>query len=238
MQQHGLNIEHRTEAPHFEVGRSVAGEVRRRVRGGAVRRGFTLLEVLVAMSILIVIALMMSTLFGQSRTAWERGTRKTELAMEARAALNLISREIAQAVADETLDDGSMGSGTMISFYSMGDLSASNRLLRFITYVGGSGTALKRKVQELKTVNGYPVPDPDSVEEGDLLTLPDKGQLNVEFEAGPLNSSAYATLTNLPEWVDIRIELQKSSDFSGASVRSAGPNKKLNDGDDVTSGVK
>ena len=54
---------------------------------GMARRGtsgFTLLEILVAMAILMVLVLMMSTLFHQSTIAWDSGLRQAEMSMQAR----------------------------------------------------------------------------------------------------------------------------------------------------------
>jgi len=202
--------------------------------GSARRRGFTLLEVLVAMSILIVIALMMSTLFGQSRTTYERGTRKTELAMEGRSALNLMTREIAQAVADGMLDDGDMSEGTEISFYTFGREIQSNRLVRFVRYKS-NGSLLQRAEEEFDEDDDYP-PSPSGGDYHDLLT--DLASA-VVFTPGPSDGSYGSPLTSLPEWVDIRIELRKASEFSAARVWSFGPDKNNDDGegDDVSSGV-
>ena len=76
------------------------------VRGRKSRRtveGFSLLEILVAMSILVIIIMMMSGVFHQSRIAWDTGLRKARMNMGGRAVVDFMSRELSQAIADDML---------------------------------------------------------------------------------------------------------------------------------------
>jgi prepilin-type N-terminal cleavage/methylation domain-containing protein len=61
-------------------------------------RGFTLVEILVAMSILVVITLIVSGIFQQTTVTWDSGSRRAEMNMTGRALADLMAQEISQAV--------------------------------------------------------------------------------------------------------------------------------------------
>ncbi len=65
--------------------------------------GFTLIEVLVAMSILVVIMTMMARIFTDLTTTWQIGTRRIAAASEGRVIMQFLAREISMAIADETV---------------------------------------------------------------------------------------------------------------------------------------
>lgn len=85
----------------------------RRIRKG--RAGFTFLEILVAMLILVLIVLMTSRLFQQMTEVWDTGTERADLNMTSRALLDFIVRDLSEAVWDPTntvrLMDFAMGVG-------------------------------------------------------------------------------------------------------------------------------
>lgn len=68
------------------------------------RRGFTLIEIMVALAILSVIVIAISRLFEESTVAWDSGWRRAELMMTGRAILDFIGTEAAMAA-----DDSPMG---------------------------------------------------------------------------------------------------------------------------------
>lgn len=68
--------------------------------------GFTLLEILVATTIMIMIVVMVANMFRNASESWDTGTQSAEMNTAARAALEYISRELSCAVA------GSMPSST------------------------------------------------------------------------------------------------------------------------------
>lgn len=70
---------------------------------GRRRASFTLIELLAAMAVLVLIVLLMEQLFGDAARAWRTGTRDVEVNNNARAALELMGREISGAVIDELL---------------------------------------------------------------------------------------------------------------------------------------
>jgi hypothetical protein len=66
--------------------------------------GFSLLEVLVSMSVLIVMVMMVTNMFRNTSEAWDTGTQRAEMNTSARAAVDYISRELSCAVAGEVPD--------------------------------------------------------------------------------------------------------------------------------------
>jgi len=60
--------------------------------------GFSMIEVLVAATILIVIVMMLGMLFQQTSLAWRTGTRRADSFMQVRSAVGAIQRDAAAAV--------------------------------------------------------------------------------------------------------------------------------------------
>lgn len=193
-------------------------------------KGFTLLEILVAMTILIVIILIVSGVFHQSRTAWEMGIRKTDLNMEGRAALNLMAQELAQAVADgphgyftNLLASG----GAKIDFWTFGNATNGERVVRHIWYDGSSGTRVDRQCQFVDpSAAKYPT-TPVSV--GWVPLAESANGVTLKFLTD--NSSTYRT--NLPAWIDIELGLSKGSKYSIVKVSSDGPDGIQGTKDDI-----
>lgn len=67
------------------------------------RAGFTLLELLVAIAILMSIVWAMTAIFTESDRAWEQGTSRVEVNTEGRAALDLISHDLQYAITGSTI---------------------------------------------------------------------------------------------------------------------------------------
>ncbi|MBN1268793.1 MAG: prepilin-type N-terminal cleavage/methylation domain-containing protein [Kiritimatiellae bacterium] len=65
--------------------------------------GFTLVEVLAAMAVLLILVMMVGRIFRDSSTIWSLGMRRAQDNMQARAALDFMARELAQAIADEDI---------------------------------------------------------------------------------------------------------------------------------------
>lgn len=66
-------------------------------------RGFSLIEVLAAMAVLSIIVLIVSKMFVDANQAWAIGTRRVEQDIQARSALEWMTRELATAMADGVL---------------------------------------------------------------------------------------------------------------------------------------
>lgn len=84
-------------------------------------RAFTLIELLAAITILMVIVSVMGIIFAETDRAWHLGTGRVESNTEARAALNLLSHDLQYALADSLLtfamrEDYSVRSIDSVSF--------------------------------------------------------------------------------------------------------------------------
>lgn len=89
----------------------------------SLQSGFTLIEVLVAMTVLSVLILMVANIFQSSSVAWNIGTQKADMNTAARAALDYMARDLAAAVAGPIEKAGS-GGADYLTFrqQSLGDL--------------------------------------------------------------------------------------------------------------------
>lgn len=63
------------------------------------RAGFTLIEIMVAMSVLAILVMMIGNIFQQVSDSWNIGTQSADANTAARAAMNFMAQELAQAVA-------------------------------------------------------------------------------------------------------------------------------------------
>jgi prepilin-type N-terminal cleavage/methylation domain-containing protein len=77
--------------------RSQKSEVRKR------KAGFTLMELMVSVAILIMMVGLLFSAFNQTSKAWTQGENRVETFQGARAALDMMGREIAQAMANTNL---------------------------------------------------------------------------------------------------------------------------------------
>jgi prepilin-type N-terminal cleavage/methylation domain-containing protein len=82
-------------------------------------RGFTLLELLAAMGILVIIVLMMARIFADTTRMWNLGTKRIAETQEARVVIDFLAREIGMAIADE-----------LVSFKIHSETSTSNMSVR------------------------------------------------------------------------------------------------------------
>ena len=66
--------------------------------------GFSLIEVLVAMAVMIIIVVMVTNMFRDASEAWDIGTQRAEMNTSARAAIEYIARELSCAMAGSIPD--------------------------------------------------------------------------------------------------------------------------------------
>jgi len=163
--------------------------------------GFTLVELLVAMGILMIIVMMMANLFKQSSIAWESGRRQAEAGLEARAVIGMIQKELSQAVVGGSR--AFTASGGSLDFWTLGELSATNREARRVRYSHSVGVnpVLRKRINDLPQY--------------DLL------QNVTRFEVVPTYAAGTAT-NDLPLWVDIHLVVSASSDMSSIRTWSLG----------------
>jgi prepilin-type N-terminal cleavage/methylation domain-containing protein len=65
------------------------------------RSGYTLLELLAGMAILVVIVLMLTRIFAETMSAWDQGTRRVSQAQEARVVMDFLTQGISSALGDD-----------------------------------------------------------------------------------------------------------------------------------------
>ncbi len=66
-------------------------------------RGFTLLELLTSMGILVIIVLMMSRVFTDTNRMWSLGTKRVMEAQEARVVMDFLVQELSTAISDQAI---------------------------------------------------------------------------------------------------------------------------------------
>ncbi len=82
------------------------------------KRGFTLVEVLIALAILAMIVASTFTIFRSSSRSWQKGEERSERYHTARVAMGKMATEISQAVMSEDGLSKFLGSSSEISFIS------------------------------------------------------------------------------------------------------------------------
>ncbi len=102
-------------------------------RTGGLPAAFTLIEVLVAMTVLSVMVLMAANIFQSSSASWNIGTQKADMNTAARAALDYMARELACAVAGPIDKVGSAGA----DYLTLYQKDINN--LRFLTLIDTPG---------------------------------------------------------------------------------------------------
>lgn len=184
------------------------------------KRGFTLIEVLVAMSILMLIVLMMSTLFHQSSMAWNNGMRQAEMSIQARAAMSMIRKDLSQAVAADGLN-GALKCSFNNSGFTVPVMSKANENTRSVEQVSYSfgGNSINRYSRELKSNNSVGVYSSNGIKTGGKL-LDHVTAFGIKV---PGNFNNYTT--NLPPWVDVTLTLEKTTiGAAGIKIWSLGRN--------------
>jgi prepilin-type N-terminal cleavage/methylation domain-containing protein len=67
------------------------------------RGGFTLIEILAAMGILVLIILLLSRLFTESTRIWSSGTARVYQSQEGRVVMDFLVKEVSQAIGDDVV---------------------------------------------------------------------------------------------------------------------------------------
>jgi len=203
---------------------------------GTRHSAFTLIEVMVAVTIMAILVVIMSAIFHQSSLAWDSGTGRMKANVTARAVLSLMESELSHAVVDERLKlhmyVTTTGDGdSTIWFWTLGGKAESGeRLLRKISYTrnAGAGTLLRQEWtldadlpydQAIDGTTGTVGPEPlvlaANVQEILFLGWPDPG-----------SGSQY--LTSLPNGVRIRLAMGRSDRVSNLAAWSRGPDGMTN----------
>ena len=115
------------------------------------RAGFTLVELLTSMAILGVMMGLLFSVFDQINKAWLQGENRVETFTTARAALDLMSRELAQAVATPAMPNvpGITFYGSTKQIYFVAPLSTARRICQICAR---SATCLNRRTPATRTI--------------------------------------------------------------------------------------
>lgn len=189
------------------------------------RGGFSLIEVLVASTILIVIVMMVMMVFQQSIGTWSSGSRRADSQMVVRTIIGSIQRDLANAVPGY---DGDNFSGNTLIFHALvGDPdsdAADGRAVQKIEYSYDGG-----KMTRKATYLGDSGPHSE-------LSFIDKA--TSEFTLTELEFSHGAIADNgLPMRVDIRIKASSSGLDGMVAAHSLGPDGRRDTSDDIYVGT-
>lgn len=222
----------------------VASPCRRAAKGGL--QGFSLVELLVATTILLVIVAMTSMVFQQANGAFQSGTRRVKTQSVMRTVSGAIMHDLAFLV-DSDRFPGAPGndfSGKKIRFIASGGESkvvegdeevVVYRPYRCITY-SFSGNVVKRLEQPLvQDGRNWSAETPDGMGSGGV-------SLNDPL-TDPINDLTFSAIwpeeggsDTIPLRVDIHIEKETTGNATYASARSAGPDKEFDTDDDIWAG--
>lgn len=232
-------------------------------RGSA---GFTLIEVLVATTILLVIVILVSMVFQGSNAAFQTGNRKIKSKALARNIIGMISRDLTQAVEtsdypglEEAADFGPVNGANFttrsITFLALsgkpgnstGSASASassERALQLITYeFSTSGNRAKRSVKNVsynssndKWVLAGSARSMYLNDDDDGLYGSGCGFRTVYYDNNG-NRLSGASNRRLPDCVEIKVSISPEMSYSFVTARSAGKDKQFGTDDDIVVGA-
>ncbi len=188
-------------------------------RGGS--DGFSLIEILIATTILLVIVILASMVFQQTTGAYQTGERKVNAQVALRNVLGAITRDLAMAVDSskyDGLDVNSFNGGSSITFLALtgtpGEDENGNvvRTARKITYSYSGGVV--RRAEQGTTCDGGIWSTIGNVVEADLNSPVDCALSDFEFTT--VGSGA------LPKYVKIRAEISTEEMISSVGAGSGG----------------
>ncbi len=207
------------------------------------RAGFSMIEVLVAATILTIIVMMLGMLFQQTSLAWRTGSRRAEVYMQVRSAIGAIQRDASAAVdarflPERFVDEKQKFSGEKLLFYTLTGtveideadqlLNNRNRSLKKITYE----TSGKRTEQVLQPDGGWVTKSSANV-----LTFAERqssqNKPQVEIKEFIANYDAGASTEGLPLSITVPLEARSSGNTLDIGAWSFGPDGAKNTRDDI-----
>ena len=116
--------------------------------------GFTLLELLASMAILALIAAILFAAFDQASRGWQRAENRVETFTQARAALDLMAKDISQAIA--TTNISFLGSKTNVAFVAPVSTDTNDIVdLLEVVYLINNGGYLERRISAFRDGPAY-----------------------------------------------------------------------------------
>jgi type II secretory pathway pseudopilin PulG len=188
---------------------------------------FTLLEVLVAMTIMIMVVLMVTNMFHDVADSWTSGTQSAEMNTSARAAMEYISRELSCAVA--TLKPFKLENGNELSFVAF---PGTEGALCGVHFKFENRTIVTTNETTGTGFQPYAPPWSPSWAPGLLITNVWRFQagayLNESDITAGIVSSNYDSTSNfylLPACVDLYLEVLNERDMARAQSMGPGPSQ-------------
>lgn len=203
------------------------------------KNGFSLIEILIATSILLVIVVMVSMVFQQQSAAFQSGESRVKGQAAVRNAMGMIMRDLALAVDSTNYPSlpANSFSGSSLSFLATsgetGSDPAGNPLdagatLQHISY-NVSGGIVKR------TVDGYKLTNAGWTKQGSSASELNNSLNKLKSMKFEESSGGSATF---PDFVTIKAEYAGSDSSFAVRGQSAGPDGKWNSRDDIYVGGK
>ena len=215
------------------------------------RNGFSMIEVMVAATIMIVVVMMLGALFQQTSTAWRIGLMRTGGYAQLRSYIGTLQRDANAIINSNQLPknllvtpstEQSFESGR-ISFYTLTG-SDNTRALNYITY-DLSGKRIQRTL-DLVQGNASGNADWTGEEVADLLKfLPNQTDDNMlvrpmgfvfEFPSTSeynLEKQLVTGSKRFPLYLSVEAKIEQSGSLYDAGAESAGPDKTWGTKDDI-----
>ena len=214
--------------------------------GNRKRAGFSMIEMLVASTILVVIVMLLGMLFQQTSLAWRTGVRRADSFMQVRSLVGAIQHDASAAIDARTIPEGlksTLGGaaqkfdGWPLQFYTLTGSGFKNnnpggvplRALSYITYsqggkrtetvLCGDGSADDPKESDVKKI----VVNQTSLNTTLLDVNPVFGGLSTE---------------GLPLFLTFTVEVEVAGKSYDIGAASAGPDKVWGTKDDIRTWVE
>jgi prepilin-type N-terminal cleavage/methylation domain-containing protein len=187
--------------------------------------GFSMIEVLVAATILTMIVMMLGMIFQQTSLAWRTGRHRANTYEQVRALFGAIQRDASAAVDAKTLpaeitSTGSQGfSGSSLSFFTLTGSCEKEKPYRAITHVSYNGVG--------RTVTRF---TPGMNPEPQTGTIVDQSVDGVTLDA--IEAVAVGDGT-FPDYVTLKVKVKKGARMQNYDVGAAsgGPDMTMGKGD-------
>lgn len=205
------------------------------------RAGFSMVEVLVASTILVVIVMMLAMLFQQTGLAWRTGVQRADAFVQLRSLVGALQRDAAAAIDEREIPTelraklgGSQRFSGDLQFYTLtgtGFPETGNTPYRTLTYVtyGTDGLRTERKLKADGTAE--PATSFNVMTTASRSIDPSKPSITVgdfdDYYASGMNSAG------LPLYVRVQASVRPSGYTLDIGAASAGPDKTWGTRDDI-----
>ena len=207
------------------------------------RAGFSMIEVLVAATILTIIVMMLGMLFQQTSLAWRTGSRRAEAYMQVRSAIGAIQRDASAAVdarflPERFVDEKQNFSGGKLLFYTLtgtaeideNDKWLFYRSLKKITYE----TSGKRTEQVLQPDGGWVTKSSANVLTfAERQSSQNKPQVSIQTFIPKYDAVLDPLEEGLPLSITFSVQARSSGNTLDIGAWSFGPDGAKNTRDDI-----